>query len=183
MSTESDPHSFLFHTQRNRETYDSCIFWLVYSLTPSLSKNICLLSHARLNSEHQLHQWPFCCWWVCWFLLFLPDGRGQHIETLYPAVNAELGNNFRVTPRDQKVALMQTLETEPRLGTYFTPARVDITQLKALTHLWRQEYCLSLNCFCIEWTCIHLLKRQIYIPATWVHTHFAYSLFWGLFSW
>lgn len=57
------------------------------------------------------------------------------LKTLHPAVNAELGNNFPVTPRDQKVALTRMLETEPRLGTYFPPARVDITQQRALPRL------------------------------------------------
>lgn len=118
-------------------------------LPHSSQKPLCLRSHARLNSEHQLHQSLFCCWWVRWFLLFLPDGRGQHIK-LYPAVNVQLGNNFPVTPRDQKVAPMRTLETEPRLDTHFTPARADIAQLKALTHLRRQEHHRSLNWFCTE---------------------------------
>lgn len=148
MSTKSDACSIVFLPYPEKPltplSSDSSIL-----LPHSSPKPLCLLSHARLNSEHQLHQSLLCCWWVRWFLLFLPDGRGQHIK-LYPAVNAQLGNNFAVTPREQKVAPTRTLETEPRLDTHFTPARADIAQLKALTHLWRQEHHCSLNWFRAE---------------------------------
>jgi len=145
-STKSDPSLTFIHTRGNL-----CPLYLLVPLSsfPTALRTP-VPSHARLNSEHQLHLQPFCCWWVCWFLLFLPDDRGQHIKTLYPAVNVELDNNFPVTPRDQKAAPMRTLAMEPRLGTYFTPARVDIAQLKALTHWLGGEYCLSLNGFCME---------------------------------
>lgn len=72
-------------------------------LPPPPSQKQSMLGWTVNTNYWTVNTKSFCCWLVHWFLLLLPDGRGQSIKTLYPAINSALGNNFPVTPGDRNV--------------------------------------------------------------------------------
>lgn len=150
------------------------------------------LLYGRLSIECQLHNCPFIffrflhCWLVHRFLLYLPDGKGRPVKnSQLCCFILNLVITFLQLPgrrRRQRQWWHEHSETKSRLGTYFTPARVDNSQrrLSALTQVRRTTS--PQTAVVRNGKCINQITEPIYSQVPWVHLHFPFHLK-GLLSW